>query len=85
MRNPEPLPRLFVLAAAAALSLQAGRAGAGIPERPESLKFPAFTFTPPSAAAYRIQLGSGPIAFVAEDRELPLVTITVTLRGGKYL
>ena len=84
MRTPNT-PTLF-LAAALALSACAGpAAAAGIPDRPEKLAFPAFSFTPPSAATYRTPLASGPVAYIAEDRELPLVTISITLRGGTYL
>ncbi|KAA0254040.1 insulinase family protein [Acidobacteria bacterium ACD] len=58
---------------------------AGIPEHPDKLTFPAFTYVPPTAKPYRAALKSGPVAYVAEDRELPLVTVVVTLRGGTYL
>ena len=58
---------------------------AEIPERPEKLKFPALTYEPPDPAAYRVELKAGPVAYVIEDRELPLVTISVLVRTGQYV
>ena len=58
---------------------------ADIPDRPEKLKFPSLTFTPPNPADYRVQLKAGPVAYVVPDRELPLVTISVTVRTGGYV
>jgi len=56
-----------------------------IPERPEKLKFPPLAYEPPDQADYRVQLKSGPVAYVAADRELPLVTVAVYARTGQYL
>ena len=56
-----------------------------IPDRPEKLKFPALNFQPPSAEQYRVQLKSGPVAYVIPDRELPLVNISILVRTGDYL
>jgi len=79
-------PTLFLLAAAFAVSAGAGPAvAAAIPDRPEKLTFPPFAFSPPSAATDRTPLAAGPVAYIAEDRELPLVSISITLRGGRYL
>lgn len=84
MRTFKPAP--FLLAAAFAVSADAGPAiAAGIPDRPEKLTFPSFVFSPPSAGTFRTPLASGPVAYIAEDRELPLVSISITLRGGRYL
>ena len=58
---------------------------ADIPARPEKLSFPPLNFEPPNAADYRIQLKSGPVAYVVPDRELPLVNIAVYIRTGQYL
>ncbi|MEI7730641.1 MAG: pitrilysin family protein [Verrucomicrobiota bacterium] len=58
---------------------------AAVPDRPEKLQFGPLTFEPPKAADYRVQLKSGPVAYVVPDRELPLVTITVYVRTGDYL
>lgn len=56
-----------------------------IPERPEKLQFPPLTYEPPAADQYRVQLKSGPIAYVVPDRELPLVNINVLVHVGEYL
>src|SRR5665811_1509891 len=84
MRTSKPTP--FLLAAALTILAAAGPAvAAGIPDRPEKLTFSPFVFSPPSATTYRTLLASGPVAYIAEDRELPLVSISITLRGGQYL
>ena len=62
-----------------------GAVVAGIPERPEKLKFPPLTYEPPRAADYRVQLKSGSIAYVVADRELPLVNISIYVRTGDYV
>ncbi len=56
-----------------------------IPARPEELKYPALNYEPPSASQYRVELKSGPVAYIVPDRELPLVNISITIRTGKYL
>lgn len=83
MKTMKTLGRTSTLALLGALLL-APAAGA-IPPHPDKLTFPKFTYAPPSAKEYRTILKSGPVAYVAEDRELPLVSLTVTLRGGTYL
>jgi predicted Zn-dependent peptidase len=60
-------------------------AQAAIPARPEKLEFPPLTYDPPVPADYRVQLKSGPVAYVVPDRELPLVNIVVYVRTGDYL
>jgi len=56
-----------------------------IPERPEKLKFPALNYEPPDPKAFRVELKSGPVAYVAADRELPLVNIVIYIRAGDYV
>ncbi len=75
------------LFAAALLGLLAvGSAfAADIPDRPEKLKFPSLTFTPPNPADHRVQLKAGPVAYIVPDRELPLVNISVIVRTGGYV
>ena len=58
---------------------------AGIPNRPEKIKFPPLTYEPPEQKDYRVQLKAGPVAYVAVDRELPLVNITILVRTGDYV
>ena len=58
---------------------------AGIPSRPEQLKYPSLNYEPPEAAKYRVQLKSGAIAYVAADPELPLVNISILVHTGSYL
>ena len=60
-------------------------AQAAIPDRPEKLTFPPLVYEPPAPANYRVQLKSGPIAYVAPDRELPLVNLVVYVHTGSYL
>ena len=57
----------------------------GIPARPEQLKFPALNYEPPAPEQFRVQLKSGPVAYVVPDKELPLVNITVYVHTGDYL
>ena len=58
---------------------------AEIPDRPEKLSFSALSYDPPKPADYRVQLKAGPVAYIATDRALPLVTISVMVRCGAYL
>ncbi len=66
--------------------LLAALASAGdIPQRPEMLSFPPLTFTVPRAESFRVLLPGNVPAYVAEDTLLPLVTVQVFFRGGRYL
>jgi predicted Zn-dependent peptidase len=56
-----------------------------IPARPEKLVFPPLKYEPPAPEEFRVVLASGPVAYVASDRELPLVNIVVQVRTGDYL
>ncbi|MSU57770.1 MAG: insulinase family protein [Pedosphaera sp.] len=58
---------------------------AAIPDRPEKLSFPESKYDPPSPDKFRVQLKSGPVAYVVPDRELPLVNISILVRTGDYL
>jgi predicted Zn-dependent peptidase len=81
------LLRAALALSALAFSLQTMRAqqDAAIARRPEQLKFPALNYEPPAATDYRVQLKSGPVAYVVPDRELPLVNISIFVRVGSYL
>ena len=69
----------------ASVSKSAATGATTIPDRPEKLSFPPFVFTPPKTDQYRVELKSGPVAYVAEDRELPLVTISIIVRTGDWV
>lgn len=60
------------------------RAGA-IPRRPEQLKFKPLQYTPPAPEQFRVELASGPVAYLVPDATLPLLQITVYIRTGGYL
>lgn len=82
-------PSLYILSALLLLSADAAVAqlklAGKIPDRPEKLKFPPLVYEPPAQADFRVQLKSGPVAYVAADRELPLVNIAVYVRTGDYV
>ncbi|MCC6232426.1 MAG: insulinase family protein [Verrucomicrobiales bacterium] len=66
---------------AVATSLRA----AEIPERPEKLTFPPLTYEPPNPAEHRVELKTGPVAYVIESHELPLVNLVIYVRTGQYV
>lgn len=72
-------------AATAAASPAPVNSALNIPERPEKLSFPPLKYEPPNAADYRVQLKSGPVAYLVPDRTLPLVNIVVYAHTGQYV
>jgi zinc protease len=76
---------LLVMCAAMVTNAQPPTTPALIPDRPEKLSFPPLTYEPPSPETFRVQLKSGPVAYVVPDRELPLVNISLLVRTGDYL
>ena len=64
-------------------ALSAG--AASVPNRPEEIKFPALAYEPPDPKEFRVPLKSGPVAYIAADRELPLVNISILVRTGDYV
>ena len=83
------LPLLLLCALAvwcsAGTALAQSRPASAIPDRPEMLSFPPLLYEPPLQTSFRVQLKSGPVAYVAADRELPLVNIAIYVRTGDYL
>jgi len=81
------LRRLFASGALTALAcvvaISAG--AASVPNRPEEIKFPPLAYEPPDPKEFRVQLKSGPVAYIAADRELPLVNVTIFVRTGDYV
>jgi predicted Zn-dependent peptidase len=60
-------------------------AQSAIPDRPEKLTYPPLVYEPPAQEKFRVQLKSGPIAYVVSDRELPLINLVVYAHTGSYL
>ncbi|MDP7004670.1 MAG: pitrilysin family protein [Phycisphaerales bacterium] len=55
------------------------------PSHPKDLVYPEYVFDVPDADSFMETLDNGVRLFIVEDRELPLVRVTATFRGGKYL
>ncbi|MBM4100241.1 MAG: insulinase family protein [Planctomycetes bacterium] len=58
---------------------------ATLPKRPEDLKYAALDFTPPKAKDFRRTLPDGTPVYLAPSKEFPLVSLTLTFKGGPYL
>jgi zinc protease len=56
-----------------------------IPKHPTELTFPDLSYEPPAAAEYQHVLENGTCVFLAPSKELPLIDITFTFKGGRYL
>jgi predicted Zn-dependent peptidase len=86
-RTRAALPLLPALLAAASLALAAAGPAAAqpIPDHPDELAFQPIAFEPPSAKDHRVVLKNGMVVFIAEDRALPLVNLTITARVGSWL
>jgi len=56
-----------------------------VPAHPRDLKYSQLDYRPPKAADYRRVLANGVVGFFAEDHDLPLVNISITIRTGSYL
>lgn len=73
------------VSASADRSKPAAARSAGVPDRPEKLSFPALNYEPPNPREYRVELKSGPVAYIVPDHELPLVNLTIFVRTGQYV
>ena len=69
----------------AVASLVSGQSKPQIPSHPRVEIRPARLFCHPSRAAYRHVLKNGVVAYLVEDHDLPLISISVTIRVGSYL
>ncbi len=79
------MARSRTLAIATAALVTATAAVAQIPPRPEQLTFPPLSFRVPDAKAMRVLLRNRVPVYIAEDRLLPLTTVQIQFRGGRYL
>lgn len=72
----------FGLPLVVAASLASAQA---LPEHPEKLNYAPLTYAPPVAKDHRVVLKNGTVAFIIEDRALPLVNIQAIVRAGSWL
>jgi predicted Zn-dependent peptidase len=79
VRRPVLVPALVAVAAVAF-----GQ-GTPIPARPEALVFKPIAYEPPRAEDHRVVLASGMTVFIAEDKTLPLVEVSLLMHVGGYL
>ncbi len=56
-----------------------------IPPSPDMLSFRPLAYTPPAAKDHRVVLKNGMVVFIAEDRALPLVNLSLVVRTGRWL
>ena len=79
--------RSLITTTCAAILLSAGALtnAADIPTHPSELSFDELVFTPPVASEFRHELSSGTPVFMAPSHEFPLVTITLSFKGGAYM
>ena len=75
----------FLFTIALAITIAPAARGTEIPDRPEKLHFPPLHYEPPVPDDFRVELKSGPVAYIVSDRERPLINITIYVRTGKYL
>jgi len=84
-----PRPIVFAAALAAACCVPSPRgpqaADPAIPDRPEKLAFAPLAFEPPDPAGLRRTLPDGTVVYMAPSRELPLVNVAITFKGGGSL
>lgn len=76
---------MIVAALAVSTGVLAAGADAGLPKRPEEIKFKPLRFDAPQAEKYRRTLASGVTVYMAQSKEFPLLTVTFSFKGGAYL
>jgi len=89
VRSRRILGILVVLASCPALSGRPARAeeppAGTLPERPEAIEFAPLDFKVPEAKQFRRTLADGTVVYVAPSHEFPLVTVSITFKGGSSL
>ncbi|MGE0644509.1 MAG: M16 family metallopeptidase [Nitrospira sp.] len=80
MRQVEMVVGLLAVLLVSALTAYAGE---GMVEDPRTMSFEPVEFSPPEPE--RIVLDNGLVVYLLEDHELPIVTITATMRTGGWL
>ena len=85
MKTTRTLSLFLALALAALAPAPAAAQQPGIPPRPSDLKFQPLSYTPPKREQYRHVLPNGVVVYAVEDRDLPLVNVSLLVRTGSYL
>lgn len=65
------------------ISLMSGCAGSSMLNDPRQMTFKSVEFTPPEPD--RVVLENGMVVYLLEDHELPLISMTATMRTGSWL
>ena len=55
------------------------------PAHPRELKYATLNYTPPKREQYRHVLSNGVVAYLVEDHDLPLISVSTLVRTGQYL
>lgn len=55
-----------------------------IPDHPDKLRYKPLTFEVPDGASFRVELKGGAVAYLQEDRSLPLVEMQILFPGGSF-
>lgn len=76
MRNT----RIALVSALLAIPL----AAQDIPDHPDKLRYKPLAFEVPDAASFRVELKGGAVAYLQEDRSLPLVELQILFPGGSF-
>jgi predicted Zn-dependent peptidase len=80
------MTRVATAALLALTLLSAATAAAqAIPDHPDKLVFQPVAFQPPVAKDHRVVLKNGMVVYIAEDRALPLVNLSLSVRVGSWL
>jgi len=74
---------LIKVTAVLAVSILFASLGLAQATKPSDLKFPALKYDPPDPMAFRTGLAGGLLAYIQEDRELPIVSITALVNFGE--
>ena len=77
------MPYLFTAAVLLAGSVTTACAGELVLGDPRTMTFKPVEFTPPEPD--RVVLDNGMVVYLLEDHELPLVTVSATMKTGSWL
>ncbi len=80
-----PLTFIAIAALSGSLAVSVSASAQTIPARPEQIKFKPLSFTPPKPSEYRHVLSNGIVVFLAPSKELPLIDLSLSFKGGDYL